>query len=62
MLPALLTIINMSPTNAVIIKSAGSATVFARKTVWPPVCQPAKKGNLIKKIWNTIVETAGKQN
>ena len=24
-------------------------------------CQPAKKGNLIKKIWNTIVETAGKQ-
>ena len=35
---------------------------FARKTVWPPVCQPAKKGNLIKKIWNTIVETAVKQN
>ena len=45
-----------------IIKSAESATVFVRKTVWSPVCQPAKKGNLIKKIWNTIVETAGKQN
>ena len=62
MLPALLTIINMSPTNAAIIKSAGSATVFARKTVLSPVCQPAKKGNLIKKIWSTIVETAGKQS
>ena len=62
MLPALLTTINMSPTNAAIIKSAESATVFVRKTVWSPVCQPAKKGNLIKKIWNTIVETAGKQN
>ena len=45
-----------------IIKSAESATVFVRKTVWSPVCQPAKKGNLIKKIRNTIVETAGKQN
>ena len=62
MLPALLTIINMSPTNAAIIKSAGSATVFVRKTVLSPVCQPAKKENLIKRIWNTIVVTVGKQN
>ena len=60
--PASLPITSMFPTNAAIIKSAGSAIVSARKTDLPQVCQPVKKGKAIRKIWNTSVEPAGKPN
>ena len=61
-LPASLPITSMFPINAAIIKSAGSAIASVRKTDLPPVCQPGKKVKAIRKIWNIIVEPAGKPN
>ena len=59
--PASLTIASTFPTNAAIIKSAALAIASARKMDLPPVCQQKKKEKVIK-IWNIIVEQAGKQN
>lgn len=62
MQPVFVTITSMFLTNAVTTKSAGSGTVYVRKTDWLRVCQKKELVEVTKRTWSTIMEIAGKQN